>query len=271
MKIADFLTSTYLPHIQRHLKPRSIAETTRILNRYVIPKFGDWNVSQLAYSDVLALHASLRRTPIQANCVVAALSGLYRLALKMGEASLNPCRDIPFYRTRNRERYLSAVEAAALIAHLKDDDAGRLIRLLIYTGARPSEWQTAEWRWISTNMLRLPDSKRGPRTIYLPPKAVEILKAMNPSYPNGVGRIFKTRVDLRRGFAKAAKAAGIENVRPYDLRHTFASNALAAGCSLAEIGLTLGHRKPETTMRYAHLSPETGIGVAQKASERITA
>jgi site-specific recombinase XerD len=44
----------------------------------------------------------------------------------------------------------------------------------------------------------------------------------------------------------------------HDLRHSFASAALAAGLSLAQIGELLGHRHAQTTMGYAHLMKEVG-------------
>ena len=41
--------------------------------------------------------------------------------------------------------------------------------------------------------------------------------------------------------------------RLHDLRHSFASRALALGESLPMIGKLLGHAKVQTTARYAHL------------------
>jgi len=49
-------------------------------------------------------------------------------------------------------------------------------------------------------------------------------------------------------------SAGLEDVRIHDLRHSFASRALALGESLTMIGKLLGHRKVQTTARYAHLA-----------------
>ena len=46
---------------------------------------------------------------------------------------------------------------------------------------------------------------------------------------------------------------GFVDCRVHDLRHTHASVGAAAGLSLPLIGALLGHRSPQTTMRYAHL------------------
>ena len=49
-------------------------------------------------------------------------------------------------------------------------------------------------------------------------------------------------------------AAGIQDCRFHDLRHSVASWLIAEGASLAVVGSVLGHSKPQTTARYAHLS-----------------
>jgi len=62
-----------------------------------------------------------------------------------------------------------------------------------------------------------------------------------------------------KAWQKIAKAAGLhsvdkaKNVRPHDLRHSFASVLAARGGSLPLIGALLGHSNPSTTARYAHL------------------
>ena len=48
--------------------------------------------------------------------------------------------------------------------------------------------------------------------------------------------------------------AGVEDVRIHDLRHSFASRALALGESLTMIGRLLGHTDVGSTARYAHLA-----------------
>ena len=53
------------------------------------------------------------------------------------------------------------------------------------------------------------------------------------------------------------KEAGLEDVRLHDLRHTFASRALALGEGLPMIGDLLGHRMVTTTARYAHLARDS--------------
>jgi integrase len=48
------------------------------------------------------------------------------------------------------------------------------IRLLLYTGARSQEIGGLQWDWVQTPRLLLPDSKTGPKTIWLCSQAVQI-------------------------------------------------------------------------------------------------
>lgn len=266
MKLRDFIQDNYLPHIGRVLKPRTVAETKRLLDAHIVNSIGDKELDRVSFKDVYKIHTLLRDTPVQANRLHAALSGVYRFAFKTGLVTVNPCAGITLYRETPRERYLSPDEIKRLVAALPSNDAGCLLKLLLLTGARPGELLTAEWGWLQGNVLRLPDAKRGARNVYLPPAAMKLLEPRQPKQ----GRIFKYPPDIRRAFARAAGQAGIENARIYDLRHTFASAALASGVSLPVIGQLLGHKLAQTTLRYAHLSPEIGLEAATKAADRLT-
>jgi site-specific recombinase XerD len=67
------------------------------------------------------------------------------------------------------------------------------------------------------------------------------------------------------------KRAGLEDVRIHDLRHSFASRALALGESLTMIGKLLGHRQVQTTARYAHLARESVKASAATVAASIAA
>ena len=60
--------------------------------------------------------------------------------------------------------------------------------------------------------------------------------------------------------------AGLIDVRIHDLRHSFASGAVALGESLPMIGKLLGHTQVQTTARYAHLAADP----VKAAAERVT-
>lgn len=75
-----------------------------------------------------------------------------------------------------------------------------------------------------------------------------------------------TPTALRKPFAEARKAAGIENFRIHDLRHTRGTRIVRATGSLAAAKEALKHRRIETTLRYAHVLDED-VRNALEASE----
>ena len=67
------------------------------------------------------------------------------------------------------------------------------------------------------------------------------------------------------------KAAGLDDVRLHDLRHSFAGNIVNAGGSLPVTGLLLGHRSTLTMARYAHLDRDPVRLVGDRAAGSIAA
>lgn len=87
-----------------------------------------------------------------------------------------------------------------------------------------------------------------------------ILKEMERTsefvFPNRNGkRIDDAQVQI--SFCKAIEGSDIEDFHFHDLRHTFASNhVIQEGVGLNDVRESLGHKKMEMTLRYAHLSPK---------------
>jgi integrase len=74
----------------------------------------------------------------------------------------------------------------------------------------------------------------------------------------------------RRTFRSAAAAAGLSGIRPYDLRHSFASLLLAAGQSVIDVADQLGHAPTLTLDTYGHVMRDLE-GVRQSPDEAIAA
>lgn len=76
-------------------------------------------------------------------------------------------------------------------------------------------------------------------------------------FPGADGRLTTHQDHIDRPLKGALKAAGLRtSIRFHDLRHSFASQLIAAGRSIKEVQELLGHASIQTTMRYAHLAPE---------------
>ena len=175
------------------------------------------------------------------------------------------------YTEQPRERFLTREEFQRLGRVLDDAEAAGsvwppavlAIRLLMLTGCRRSEILTLRWDDVdrSSGELRLRESKTGARMVPLTSAAAEVLAGI-PRVPDNpwviTGRKPGTRlVHLTDHWYRLRARAGLDDVRLHDLRHSYASRALALGESLTMIGRLLGHNKVATTARYAHLVRET--------------
>ena len=182
--------------------------------------------------------------------------------------STNPCRHMPLYRRRKRERFLTEAEFArlgrVLEEALKLGDAMpqtvAAIRLLMLTGCRKNEVLRLRWADVDlkSRELRLRDSKVGPRVVPLSRSAIELLAGL-PRLP-GDGWVFPGQKPGRHlrsielAWRRLRARAGLADVRLHDLRHSFASIALALGESLPMIQKLLGHKRSASTVRYAHIA-----------------
>jgi integrase len=75
----------------------------------------------------------------------------------------------------------------------------------------------------------------------------------------------------QRIWAKAAREAGIPEATPYDLRHTFCSNAVSAGIDLASVAELAGHGVDVLARTYVHYSEQRGREAAEKLDAALSA
>ena len=78
-------------------------------------------------------------------------------------------------------------------------------------------------------------------------------------------------IDLHHPWGRIRARADLVGVRIHDLRHSFASRALALGESLPMIGKLLGHTQVQTTARYAHLANESVKASGSRIADSIGA
>jgi integrase len=214
------------------------------------------------------------------------LNQLFNMANRERLLNDNPCRlvsrtvlkQLPTWL--NRERWLNKYESDEedrLFAAFNEYGAhlAAITRIVLNTGIRPPK----EVLGIKKAHLNLGDEGvyfRVERAdALIPPKAVLVAKGkdgkprvlpLNRTAQN----VFKILVDdattgewlftnrddepikaIKKGFSAACKRAGIKDLRPYDLRHTFATRLLERGVHHFVISALLGHSTPMTGFGYA--------------------
>jgi integrase len=151
---------------------------------------------------------------------------------------------------------------------------------LLLTGARVNEVLQARWDWVDweRNRMVLPDSKTGPKPLFLSNPALMVLRDLS-ARPEAAtsefiikGRLAgKPLVNLAKPWKGLCRAAGLDGVRIHDLRHTAASVGVGHGLSLPIIGRLLGHSQPQTTNRYAHVDGDPALLAINMIGETIGA
>ena len=272
--IADEVFTRYA----RNWKPSTLKVNRNYYRNHILPRFKGRPIAGIDSRDVRQWFASLHAKPAAADRSAPILSVIMRQAEIYGyrpEGS-NPCKGIKRYRREGRERFLSVVEMRSLAAVLDRFEADRpqqvaIIRLLLLTGCRASEVRTLKWRHWREGKLFLPDSKTGPRTVWLSSAA----RAVMDRVPRTASWMFPSRRTngplshsaLDETWRRIREEADLSDVRLHDLRHSFASHAVLRGIPLPVVSRLLGHRRPSMTLRYAHVSDRE----TEAAAERIGA
>ena len=249
----------------RNWKPSTLKVNRGYYRKQILPWFKGRPISEITAHDVQRWFASLHHTPVAADRAAPVLSVIMRQAEVYGyrpEGS-NPCAGIKRYRRQGRELFLSGAEmhrlGEVLVRHEADHlQAVAIIRLLLLIGCRIGEIVSLKWHYYREGNLFLPDSKTGPRTVWLSSAARDALDGLPRTadwvFPSSRANGFLHAVTVCRVWYRVREDANLCDVRLHDLRHTYASIAMAQGETVLTIGRLLGHRNPETTLKYTHLS-----------------
>lgn len=275
-EMADYV-ETYWIDVARYWKPPTAKRNLNAWRLDLAPVFGATRVADIAPADIIRWRDDCAGADeARFNRALPVLASLLKYAeqLHLRRKGSNPCRGTPRYKRQPSERYLTSLEYRRLGAALRDAEAIRpaevaIIRLLLYTGARVSEIRDLRWEWVRPPHLALPDSKTGPKTIWLNSQALRILDAVPRRagcalvFPNQAG---SAPIRLDNWWFGFRRTCSMPDLRIHDLRHSFASAAIMDNVPFVTIGKLLGHLLPETTAKYAHLSDDVIADAAQRIS-----
>lgn len=225
-----------------------------------------------------------RRAPSTVNRYRAALSGVLRAAAGPWQwLDDSPLRRVPPMREpKGRDRMLSREELEKLLRACRDSEDSRIegiVRLALATGARQGELMGL--RVADVDFERgaaiLRNTKNGEtRSVPFSSRAKEALieQTRVAHFSGYVFGVDKTRPGTPPSFPKrvwgeVVEAAGIEDFRFHDLRHTAASYLAMSGASLVELAAFLGHKTLQMVKRYSHLTESHSAEVARRMADRF--
>lgn len=149
-----------------------------------------------------------------------------------------------------RVRHITVEQAKALLDHLPNHIM-IMVAWSLATGCRLNETETLTWARVNYETLQAEVLTKGrgekvtTRFVTLGPDALAVLALCDRNR----GKVFDA-TNRRKIWEAAVKAAGLEDFRFHDLRHTFAVWIGNAGADIAVVQQLLGHSKIETTLRY---------------------
>ena len=285
--VADLAERCLEKYVAVRCKPHTAKNYRLAIQHHILPALGTKTLKDVGTNDVTALHHELRDRPSAANQAVWVLSKMFVLAESWGMVppGRRPTRHVRQYREKPRERFLTPEEYRRLGAALKKMEAAgsmmpgaiAAIRLLMLTGCRSDEILTLKWDDVdrTARVLRLRDTKTGPRMVPLTGPVLRVLDGIERT--EGVPWVLQgakagSRLAcLSWHWRRIRKEAGLLDVRVHDLRHSYASRALALGEGLPAIGRLLGHVRVSTTAKYAHLVRDAEKTAAVRTGDSIGA
>jgi integrase len=290
--------SSYETHVERHIIPRigslPLQQVTGVQINLLYARLlsePDSHGRLLSPSTVRRVHATLHRALKDA----VRWSKLPRNPVD----SADPPRAVGFDREM---KVWTATEVRTFLVSERDSDLYPLWLTLATTGMRRGEALGLSWEDIDleagrlsvkktlimngyATMLSTPKTKKGRRLIALDQATLAALRKLRAQQMKGHLRkglpweesqpMFVTEdcqplhpERVSKLFAQAAKRAGLPRIRLHDLRHTYATLALAAGVHPKIISERLGHANIAITLDcYSHCLPT----LSEEAAARVAA
>ena len=279
----------------RPLKPRTREGYGHLLDRYLLPAFGGTALTGISPAIVRKWWSELDRTTPTVNArAYALLKTVLNSAIADDELTTNPCRIRAASSTpRAREVHTATLAELAVITKEMPVDKRAVVLICAWCALRLGE--VLELRrgdldlnratikvsravsWVGGRpIVGTPKSAAGIRSVAVPPHILPELKrhldehvgkaANSLLFPARDGRSTLQPSVLHDAWRKARAAAGRDDLRIHDLRHTGATMAAMTGATLAELQQRLGHSTVAAALRYQHAAQGRDAKIAAALS-----
>jgi integrase len=280
---------------RRDLKPRTREHYRTLLDRFLLPRFGETPLVSVTPKMVGEWHHDLAQQtgPTYRAHAYSLLRTIYRAAVAEDEAQTSPCRLEKAGSVKRARRIEPATlpELATLVQAMPER-LRPMVLLMAWCALRFGE--AAELRRkdidLTRGVVRVrravvrvrggmvesdPKSEAGKRDVAIPPHLVPMLRnhLNDHAAPGRDGLLFPgsdggnlPHSTFLWHFNRARKVAGRPDLTPHGLRHTGAVLAAQTGATLAELMARLGHSTPAAAMIYQHAAKDRDAQIAAALS-----
>ncbi len=267
---------TFTQLMEKYLKEYSIKKAPKTMIRdrslaaHLKDCFGDYTLTAIEpkhVSEYKVQRVKEGAAPKTINNELFLMSHAFNLARKeYGWVKDNPVSMVKKEKVKNqRDRWLTLEEEGKLLES-SPVWLQEIIKFGANTGLRTSEMLNLKWSEIDMfrRTLTILEQKNGDKdTLPLNEGAMAALKARAKVrninglvFYNSAGNIID-QSNLRRTLDLAVKKAGILKATPHDLRRTFATRLMQAGCDLFALKKLGRWKSLDMVLRYAHHNPES--------------
>lgn len=255
------------------------------------PQGVDWDsVTKRAIINYVLFIKEKQYAPATVARKVAATKSFFHYCLADGIVRNDPTASLDSPKVgRSLPRAISVQEIDALLAEPAKDGSAEglrdraMLELLYATGMRVSELVSLNLDDISlaAGYVRCFGKGGKERTIPMHGEAVAALESyIGSARPRLIGEAGEKALFVnhrgtrltRQGFwliiKEYAQKAGIGEITPHTLRHSFATHMLANGANLRDVQELLGHANIATTQIYTHLTGEQMRSTYDRAHPR---
>jgi integrase/recombinase XerC len=254
----------------------------------------EFDIRQIDHITIREWLASLHAANKQKSSIarkLAALRTFFQFLLREGVVQSNPAKLVSTPRLEKKLPTHLTVEDAVRFIETPDTgtDLGKrdraILEMLYGTGVRVSELTKLNLRDVDfrNKMVRVKGKRRKERIVPFGEPALHALvdylqvrarfldnapateRDEQALFLNYQGTRITTRSVGRMVDKYITECAGIHNISPHSLRHSFATHLLDNGADLRHIQELLGHARLSTTQIYTHVSMEKLIEVYDKA------
>jgi integrase len=249
-QVADLAAEFVARHVSQN---RTASETTRILNREVLPYWGSWTVAEVRKRDVIALLDRVRErgSLIMANRVLAAVRKFFNWCIGRGILDVSPCAGVAApAREQARHRTLTDDELSEVLRAAREIGFpfGSIVEMLALTGQRRDEVGRMAWADLDLGkglwVVPGEHAKNGkPHTVHLSHQALELLSQTPQTGDLVLSGNART---LFQGYSKAKarldRISGVSGWTLHDLRRPVVSGMARLGVAPHVTDKILNHQ-----------------------------